>query len=73
MDVKQTLSIRDVDAMVTAPRRRFEIERRSIAGVPTLMWRHARRDLLEVLRRRAQHGSRPTSSTTVGGSRCPST
>jgi acyl-CoA synthetase (AMP-forming)/AMP-acid ligase II len=55
--VEASLSVRGVDARLTAPGAPFEIETIEVAGRPTRMWKHAPRSLGDILERSRELGS----------------
>ncbi len=52
------MSLRDIEAALTAPGTRFEMETVDIRGVPTRVWKHAPANLAQIVMLARAHGAR---------------
>jgi acyl-CoA synthetase (AMP-forming)/AMP-acid ligase II len=53
------MSLAEVDALLTAPGSRLEMDEAVIRGVPTRIWKHTPPDLAYLVRHSRSHGDRP--------------
>ena len=52
------MSLKDIEAALTAPGARFEMETVDIGGVPTRVWKHAPANLAQIVMLSRMHGAR---------------